>query len=198
MAVPFLYETLPHITAGIFSLALATDTILDIEPSAFYTAEEASECLALPYTVPEFQLYFAQAWASFQANCVTKDKLNGQGKKVQFHSVKILVCWTMCPDLRAVSVVEKIISPELQESAKKPLSGLTKTSALKWILPTSLSSTPAPSANMGLPFYSAPQGQYKYSFLLEDKSAPKCVLEKVLQMSVPVMVKDIFAVTPEL
>ena len=103
----------------------------------------------------------------------------------------------MCPDLRAVSVMEEIASPELQESAKKPSSVPAKTSAPKQILPASSSSTPASSANMGPPFYSTPQGQYKCFFLLEDESVFKHVLKKVLQMSVPVMVKDICTVALE-
>jgi hypothetical protein len=56
-------------------------------------------------------------------------------------------------------------------------------------------STQAPNANPSSPY--SPAGQYRYSFLLEDDTAPKRVLDRVLETSVPVPVKELFAVSPE-
>lgn len=39
--------------------------------------------------------------------------------------------------------------------------------------------------------------QFKYTFLLEDESAPKQVLDQVLDANIPVPVKDLFMVSPE-
>ena len=43
-----------------------------------------------------------------------------------------------------------------------------------------------------------PTNQYKYSFLLEDETAPRHVLNCVLDTSIPVPVKDLFAVSPDI
>ena len=42
-----------------------------------------------------------------------------------------------------------------------------------------------------------PTSQYKYSFPIEDDSTPAWVLSRILDSSVPVPVKDLFAVLPE-
>jgi hypothetical protein len=59
-----------HITAGILLLAYPeVDVELEVEPSAFLHTVDESETLTTPYADdPEFQPYFAQAWASFQAD----------------------------------------------------------------------------------------------------------------------------------
>ena len=42
-----------------------------------------------------------------------------------------------------------------------------------------------------------PQGQFRYSFPLEDKTAPKCLLDRVLTTTIPVPVQEFIAVVPE-
>jgi hypothetical protein len=56
-------------------------------------------------------------------------------------------------------------------------------------------STQAPNANLSSSY--SPASQYRYSFLLEDDTTPKRVLDRVLETSVPVPVKELFAVSPE-
>jgi hypothetical protein len=56
-------------------------------------------------------------------------------------------------------------------------------------------SAQASNANLSSPY--SPAGQYRYSFPLEDDTAPKRVLDQVLETSVPVPVKELFAVSPE-
>ena len=60
-----------HMTAGLFSVAEPIDAILKIDPSAFMNMAQVSPSLEL--TVPEFQPYIVQAWASFQADRTLKD-----------------------------------------------------------------------------------------------------------------------------
>jgi hypothetical protein len=56
-------------------------------------------------------------------------------------------------------------------------------------------STQASNTHLSSPYSSA--GQYRYSFPLEDNTTPKRVLDQVLETSVPVPVKELFAVSPE-
>ncbi|KIK77547.1 hypothetical protein PAXRUDRAFT_106373, partial [Paxillus rubicundulus Ve08.2h10] len=42
-----------------------------------------------------------------------------------------------------------------------------------------------------------PSTQYRLSFGLEDDTAPKCILDRVLKASIPVPVKDLFVVSPD-
>jgi hypothetical protein len=56
-------------------------------------------------------------------------------------------------------------------------------------------SAQASNANPSPPYFLA--GQYRYLFPLEDDTAPKRVLDWVLETSVPVPVKELFAVSPE-
>ena len=41
------------------------------------------------------------------------------------------------------------------------------------------------------------QGQFRYLFPLEDKTAPKHLLDRVLATTVPVLVQELIAVAPE-
>jgi hypothetical protein len=56
-------------------------------------------------------------------------------------------------------------------------------------------STQASNANLSSP--SSLASQYRYSFPLEDDTTPKRVLDWVLETSIPVPVKELFAVSPE-
>ena len=53
----------------------------------------------------------------------------------------------------------------------------------------------APNANQSSRY--SPNSQYRYWFPLEDEAAPKQVLDRVLETSVLVPVKDLFSVSPE-
>jgi hypothetical protein len=56
-------------------------------------------------------------------------------------------------------------------------------------------STQVSNANLSSPYSLA--SQYRYSFPLENDTTPKRVLDRVLETSVPVQVKELFAVSPE-
>ena len=42
-----------------------------------------------------------------------------------------------------------------------------------------------------------PQGQFRYSFPLEDETAPKCLLDQVLATTMLVLVRELIAMAPK-
>ena len=66
-------------------------------------------------------------------------------------------------------------------------------SAINHSVPSSNIPPHVPPANQSSP----PTTQYKYMFPLEDKSTPRRVLDRVLDTSVPIPVKDLIVASPE-
>ena len=139
----------------------------------------------------------------------SKDK----GKGVHFNGVHIPP--RKKPETRPSTVTEEIVSPELQKASPSSsgMLPISTSGTQRTNQPSALTSSTAeasgsatnrsapsinipprvPPANQSSP----PTIQYKYMFLLEDKSTPRQVLDWALNMSVPIPVKDLIAVSPE-
>ena len=99
-----------------------------------------------------------------------------------------------------MSVAEEVVLPVIEAMrsksatppkvpapvANRPLSSTT---------PSTSNPFQTDSANTSSSFN--PQGQFRYSFPLEDKTAPKRLLDRVLATTVPVLVRELIAVAPE-
>ena len=114
---------------------------------------------------PDFQAYIANAWAAFQAD--RKDK----GKRVQFNGAEMLARKTGCPGPQAASVAEKVISLVIEamwsKSATPPkIPAPVANRPLSSMSPSTSNPFQTDSANSSSSFN--PQGQFKYSFPLED------------------------------
>ena len=112
----FSRDILPHITAGILAITFPeTQAVVEIDPSAFAfmkVEDKEDEEEEVPMvTALEFQPYIAQAWASFQADQVSKDK----GKHVHFDGVHIPS--RKKPETRPSTVTER---SSLQNSKRHP------------------------------------------------------------------------------
>ncbi|KAF9231235.1 hypothetical protein BU15DRAFT_68505 [Melanogaster broomeanus] len=214
-AVPpttFTRETPPHMTMDILSLTYPdVEVELELEPSTLLNTINGSETLTAPYVEdPEFQPYFAQAWATFQADGAGKD--GQRGKRICFDGVEIPVQTSTKPNPHAATVSEELLSPQVQQAR-----GNTQAA------PSRLATPPAPAATAAhsvpaVPAMPIVQGstsnvppkpnsantpsasylnQYRYSFPLEDEAAPKWVLDHVLETSIPVPVCDLISVSPD-
>ena len=144
---------------------------------------------------PEFQAYLANAWAAFQAD--KKDK----GKQVRFDGVQLPPCKTSCPDRHAASVAEDVDSPAIEalwsKSAVPPR--VPGSSLPRFPTPSSSSTDTIPTrAEPFIPSSSVtPSRQFRYSFPLEDETAPKHLLDQVLVTTVPVLVRELITVAPD-
>jgi hypothetical protein len=206
----FVRDPPPHMTSSILAIKYPdTDTVLDIAPSAFMTAAQVSTSLNV--AEPDFQPYIAQAWASFQAERGLKD--SRPTKRVRFDGVVVPTQQVIHSNPQSASVSEEleIVSPEVRQAQQtgQSTSGIpmgAQPSMLKKKAPgtwaenlgtNALGNTSAQAsyANPSSPY--SPAGQYRYSFPLEDDTAPKRVLDRVLETSVPVPVKELFAVSLE-
>ncbi|KIO04903.1 hypothetical protein M404DRAFT_105924, partial [Pisolithus tinctorius Marx 270] len=198
-------------TANLFCVAHPEiDVQLEIQPSAFLnTVQDANEPVA-DLADPDFQAYVAQAWATYQADKGNKGAVIPHEKKARFDGVEI-TARPVALNPHAATVEEEIISPGVQSScatcqASKPSTPAPTSSTMKpYVPPTSLalmptckdpvpmaivpSQTPYPAARN--------QNQYHYSFPLEDEATPKRIVERVLETSVAMPVKELFAVAPE-
>ncbi|KIN97838.1 hypothetical protein M404DRAFT_31911 [Pisolithus tinctorius Marx 270] len=188
-----LCNTATQGTANLFCIAHPeVDMQLEIQPSAFLNTIQDVDEPVTDLADPDFQAYVAQAWASYQA-----DK----------------ACLANPPQVNphAATVKEEIISPGVQSSdathqaskpsASVPISTTAKpyvpptnpilTTMHKDSMPTAIvpSQTPYPAAHN--------QNQYHYSFPLKDKAVPKHIMEHVLETSIALPVKELFAVAPE-
>ena len=174
----------------------------------------------------DFQPYIAQAWAAFQVDRVSKDKnkkhLHFDGVKIPPHKNPSDKAANLESRQATVSEEMEVLSPELQRVAKATLAPApvvasdqpsrlnARTSPV--LLPSVPVSTPAPAltstgqsgstgtipprvlpANQPL----VPAAQYRYSFPMEDNTAPRQVLDQVLGSNVPIPVKDLLIVAPE-
>ena len=111
----------PHLTTSLLCSAFPeTPTILDIDLSAFLTmAMSTTNYPPMPIVEDiNFQPYIAQAWATFQADRVSKDK---NKKCLRFNGVEIPPHKTpldkaLNPESRQATVSEEmeVLSPELQ------------------------------------------------------------------------------------
>ena len=154
------------------------------------TDENADSALAHP----DFQPYIAQVLANFKAD---KDR----GKRPRFDSVH------MPPrNPQPASVTEEIVSPAIGASRTTPMPSSSRldtpipasTSAIPRPLPPSFPKSNIPNrfetANASAP---APSGQFRYVCPIEDETAPRRILDKVLETTVPIPVKDLLSVAPE-
>ncbi|KIO04276.1 hypothetical protein M404DRAFT_26467 [Pisolithus tinctorius Marx 270] len=172
-------------TANLFCVAHPKiDVQFEIQPSAFLnTVQDADEPVA-DLANPDFQAYVAQAWATYQVDKV---------------------------DPRAATVEEEIISPGIQslcatrQASNPSTPAPTSTTTKSYVPPTS--PAPTPACKDPVPTAIAPsqtlypaarnQNQYCYSFPLKDEATPKHIVERVLETSVAMPVKELFAVAPE-
>ena len=104
------------------------------------------------------------------------------------------------------SVTEEIVLPTIGESRTTPMPSssrldtliLASTSAIPQPLPPSFPKSNIlnrfETANTSAP---APSGQFRYVCPIEDETAPRCILDKVLETTVPIPVKDLLSVAPE-
>ena len=140
-----------------------------------------------------FQMYITNAWAAFQAD--RKDK----GKRVQFNSVEMPAQKTGHPGPQAVLVAKEVVSPVIEAMWSK----LVTPPKVPAPVANRPPSSKPPSTSILFRNDSAntssfnPQGQFRYSFPLEDKTAPKCLLDRVLTTTIPVPVQELIAVAPE-
>ena len=186
----------PAVTTGLFSLTYPdTDAILDIEPSVFMTPlHQTDEDADSALTHPDFQPYIAQALANFKAD---KDR----GKQPRFDGIH------MPPrNPRPASVTEEIVSPAIRASRTTPMPSssrldtpiLASTSAIPRPLPPSFPKSNIPNrfetANASAP---VPSRQFRYVCPIEDETTPRRILDKVLETTVPIPVKDLLSVALE-
>jgi hypothetical protein len=111
----FVRDPLPHMTSGILAITYSdTDTVLDIDPSAFMTAAQVSTSLNV--AEPDFQPYITQAWASFQAEQGLKD--SRPTKRVRFDGVAVPTRQVVRSNPQSTSVSEEleIVSPEVRQA----------------------------------------------------------------------------------
>lgn len=198
----------PIVTAGILSLPFPEiDAVLDIDPSVFLAPVEQdyNDNNDPAFADPAFQSYIAQAWASFQSD--RKDK----GKRLRFDGVEIPVRNTGRPPPRVPQVTEEIVSPAIEAAQSQvpessgPANAISGPSRPVFAGPRLAGPPYTPTASIPpvrLPnadpaFAPAPMGQYRYTFPLEDDAAPKRVLDRVLEATVPVPVKELLAVAPD-
>ena len=121
----FMKDPPPHLTAGLLCSAFPEmPAILDVDPSAFLTtATSTTDYPPMPIVEDvDFQPYIAQAWVTFQADRVLKDK---NKKHLRFDGVEIPPHKTpsdKAPNLEScqatVSEEMAVLSPELQQAAK--------------------------------------------------------------------------------
>ncbi|KAF9231666.1 hypothetical protein BU15DRAFT_82127 [Melanogaster broomeanus] len=197
MTSSFIRDLPPHMTAGILSITgPEIEVELEIESSAYMgTSSDYTWQRGPDVDDPAFQPYVAATWANFQ-NDMASDRSGNRGKCIRFDGT------TRQP--------KEILSPEVQAAAGQgvphpaapPASGATSgptshpdTSASMPPPVSGLQSSTPRSANPSS-FPNTPT-QYRYLFPLEDKTAPKRVLERVLESTVPILVKDLFAVSPD-
>ncbi|KIK80802.1 hypothetical protein PAXRUDRAFT_157652 [Paxillus rubicundulus Ve08.2h10] len=161
-------------TAGILTIAYPEGEVeLEIEPSMFLSVVDDPEQSMSPYsTDPDFQPYFAQAWASYQADRSAKDR--PCGKRVRFDGVEVPAHPSGLGNLCAATVPLRPSTPPAVATATTP----------------PLQTKPVTANPL-------PPTQYRFSFGLEDDTAPKRVLDRVLEASIPVPVRDLFAVSPD-
>ncbi|KAF9232558.1 hypothetical protein BU15DRAFT_67348 [Melanogaster broomeanus] len=189
----FVRDPPPHVTAGILSVTgPEIEVELEIESSAYmgtstdYTWERGPDV-----DDPAFQPYVAAAWANFQ-NDMAGDRSGNRGKRVCFDGVEIPARPRPRPGpsqsgaTQTTRQPKEILSPEVQAAAGQ---GVPRTA-----MPPALGAT---SGTTSRPDTSASRPPPAYSFPLEDETAPKQVLDRVLESTVPVPVKDLFAVSPD-
>ncbi|KIN93442.1 hypothetical protein M404DRAFT_45879, partial [Pisolithus tinctorius Marx 270] len=167
-------------TANLFCIAHPKiDVQLEIQPSAFLnTGQDADEPVA-DLADPDFQAYVAQAWATYQADKATvEEEIISPGVQSLCAAHQASEPSTPAPTSSATKPYVPPTSPALMPACKDPIPAA--------IVP---SQTLYPAARN--------QNQYHYSFPLKDEAAPKHIVERVLETSVAMPVKELFAVAPE-
>ncbi|KIO04284.1 hypothetical protein M404DRAFT_143974, partial [Pisolithus tinctorius Marx 270] len=198
-------------TTNLFCIAHPEVNVqLEIQPSAFLnTIQDVNEPVA-DLANPDFQAYVTQAWATYQADKGNKGAVISCGKKACFNGVEI-TAQPAAFNPHAATVEEEIISPGVQSScaacqASKPSTPAPTSTAMKPYIPPA-NPAPTPTHKDPIPMAVVPsqtpylaahnQNQYHYSFPLKDKATPKCIVECILETSIALPVKELFAVAPE-
>ncbi|KIO11983.1 hypothetical protein M404DRAFT_19797 [Pisolithus tinctorius Marx 270] len=167
-------------TANLFCIAHPKiDVQLEIQPSAFLNTVQDADEPVTDLADPDFQAYVTQAWATYQADKAT--------------------------------IEEEIISPGVQSlhaahQASNPSAPAPMSTAMKPYVPPT-NPAPMPMHKDPIPTAIVPtqtlypaahnQNQYRYSFPLKDEATPKHIVEHILETSVAMPVKELFAVAPE-
>ncbi|KIO00834.1 hypothetical protein M404DRAFT_89921, partial [Pisolithus tinctorius Marx 270] len=167
-------------TTNLFCIAHPEVNVqLEIQPSAFLnTVQDADEPVA-DLADPDFQAYVAQAWATYQADKATvKEEIISPGVQSSCATRQASEPSTPAPTSIATKPYVPPTTPAPTPMHKDPIPAAIV-----------LSQTPYPAARN--------QNQYRYSFPLKDKAMPKHIVECVLETSVAMPVKELFAVAPE-
>ncbi|KIN99727.1 hypothetical protein M404DRAFT_30177 [Pisolithus tinctorius Marx 270] len=196
-----LHNTAAQGTTNLFCVAHPEVKVqLEIQPSAFLNTVQDVDEPVTDLADPDFQAYIAQTWATYQVDKGNKGTVVSHGKTACFNV-----------DPHAATVEEEIISPGVQSShaahqASEPSAPAPMSTAMKpYVPPTNPALMPAckdpipvavvPSQT---PYLAARnQNQYRYLFPLEDEATPKHIVECVLETSIALPVKELFAVAPE-
>ncbi|KIN94529.1 hypothetical protein M404DRAFT_34965 [Pisolithus tinctorius Marx 270] len=182
-----LHNTAAQDTANLFCIAHPkVDVQLEIQPSTFLNTVQDVDVNGpvADLANPNFQAYVAQAWATYQV-----DKVNPHTATVKEEIISPGI-----QSLHATHQGSKSSAPAPTSTAVKPYVPLTNpapAALCKEPTPVKvvLSQTPYPAAHN--------QNQYCYSFPLKDEAVPKHVVECILETSVALPVKELFAVAPE-
>ncbi|KIO09544.1 hypothetical protein M404DRAFT_131281 [Pisolithus tinctorius Marx 270] len=164
-------------TANLFCIAHPkVDVPLEIQPSAFLnTIQDVNEPVT-DLADPNFQAYVTQAWATYQADKGNKGAVISHGKKA---------CFDGASEPSAPAPTSSTTKPYV------PLANPAPMPTHKDPIPMAIvpSQTPYPAAHN--------QNQYHYLFPLKDEAVPKHIMECVLETSIALPVKELFAVAPE-
>ncbi|KIK91336.1 hypothetical protein PAXRUDRAFT_13836 [Paxillus rubicundulus Ve08.2h10] len=96
-------------------------------------------------------------------------------------------------NLCAATVADEIVSLEVQEAWENA------NKVLLWpsTPPASATAPATPLPTKPITTNLLPSTKYRFSFRLEDDTAPKHILNQVLEASIPMSVKDLFTVSPD-
>ncbi|KAG1765354.1 hypothetical protein EDD22DRAFT_1015293 [Suillus occidentalis] len=198
---------LQSIQAGLFYRASPeVDCILKIDPSAFiHTVVDSESELDKDECALENT---KQALAFVKAKVDQKRSAKDKVKSVCFDGIDVPNSAHPGPASRQATVEEELISPEVRTSSSKgknlevakiitpaadaPIVGTKSSSSSSVSKPTN---TPPPVASTPMP---TPSGAYRLSCPLEDKGAEKCITDQILDIMLPVPIRDILAVSPDI
>jgi hypothetical protein len=199
------------VQAGLFYRASPeVDCVLEIDPSAFVhtVVDSESDLDEDECTLENAKQALAFAKAKVDQKQSAKD--SAKAKSVRFDGIDVPSEQRARPGpaSRQTTVEEELISPEVRTSSSKgkslevakittpaadaPITGAKSSSSSSVSKPAN---TPSPAASASTP---APSGAYRLSCPLEDKSAEKRITDQILDVTLPVPIRDILAVSPDI
>ncbi|KIK33773.1 hypothetical protein CY34DRAFT_61867, partial [Suillus luteus UH-Slu-Lm8-n1] len=198
-----------RVQAGLFYRASPEiDCVLEIDPSAFVhtVVDSESELDEDKRALENAKQALAFAKAKLDQKRSAKD--NAKTKNVRFDGVDIPSAQRArpAPASRQATVEEELISPEVRASTSKGKSlevakiispapdAPVENAKLSPTSPKSKPDNPTPLV-VSAP---APTGAYRLSCPLEDKSAEKRITDQILDITLPVPIRDILAVSPDI